>query len=1212
VEALRQVFHKGAATAQTTQTCALGSVKTNIGHLDSAAGVAGLIKTALCLENRTLVPSLHFERPNPQLDLDHSPFYIGTQTTTWEQAHRLAGVSSFGIGGTNAHLVLGEAPDAAPSGPSRRWQVLTLSANTESALQRKKTDLANFLVAQSDVPLADVAFTLNVGRKTLPVRQSFVCTNTDEALAALSKGKPVHCDSAKSHAVVFLFPGQGKAYTDLGQQLYHEEVRFREEIGRCCKRLVPLIGADLRELLFAKQDAIPEQIHRPLFWQPALFVIEYALAQLWISWGIKPAAMLGHSLGEYVAATLAGVMELNDALALVAERARWTERLEPGAMLAVPMSEAEIHPYIKDRISLASVNSPELCVLAGPVSGIDHVEKELASFNPIRLEASHAFHSALVEPAMEPLTRLASRFKLHPPRIPYLSNVTGTWIRDEEAVDPSYWARHLRGTVRFSKCLEEVKAQPRRILLEVGPGKVLSDLARRNFTNGIAVPSLKPGDAEGRSVAAALGNLWSEGAEVNWRCYYKDEKRRRIPLPTYPFERRSYWPNAGEAAASIVSTPSLTVKDAPENWLYASTWKRAPLARSIRLEEHLATSRSWLVFTDENGISATLAQRLRASGQKVTEVRQGVAFHDDGGGAFTLDPIDPHGYELLLDALQASDNLPQQIIHGWNLDPLSPEHGVSADSLIGFDSLIYLAQVLGTSGTNDRIRLAVLTSNIHRVLDEELSAPAKAAVLGIVNVLPKENPRLLCQNVDVDPLRAKTDGRLQEAIIAEAAAEQLQSIVAYRHKHRWIPAVDRISSPRPAPHHQFRRAGAYLVTHALQELGLALAERLAGDHDVRVVLMDRTFFPQPEDWDNWIAEQGENDPISRKISRLQGIREHVRVITADLADCTRMMQVRSAVERDLGPIHGIFHLERASKTGLIQGKPVPPSTVLRVELAELVSLEQAFKGIGFLALFSSNLAESGGLGQVEQAARNAVLNCFSEYHAEQGKRVLTIELGTRGWRETDEDNPDSGSFIYRQLEEKRQRFGMTLEECLHTVERVLELNLPSVIVSTRDFSALMEQQHLFTTEFFHQQMEKSASRNGASASAHARPEISTSYEPPRNEVEKLLVEIWRSAFRFEQIGVDDNFFELGGHSLLAVQLLKNINETFSSRLALKDLFNAPLIAQLAPLISGTPADDEDAKALEALLAEIEGMSEEKLRAELNSSPEQVKTRATHE
>jgi amino acid adenylation domain-containing protein len=1204
VEALRQIFANSA-----TATCALGSVKTNIGHLDAAAGVAGLIKAMLCLENHTLAPSLNFEQPNPQLDLEHSPFYVSVKTAAWEQPQRFAGVSSFGIGGTNAHVVLAEAPEAVASGRSREWQVLTLSANTESALEQRKADLVNYLLEHPQAALPDIAFTLNAGRKSLPVRQSFVCRNHDEAVSALSSTKaadpPVHLGSTTSHSVVFLFPGQGKAYTGLGQDLYHHEPRFREEVDRCCKQLLPLIGRDLREVLFANQDTLPQEIYRPLLWQPAIFVVEYALAQLWMSWGIEPAAMIGHSLGEYVAATLAGVLELEDALQLVAERAQGTERLEAGSMLAVPVAEGKISPYIKDRVSLAAVNAPELCVLAGPVSEMDRLERELAPLSPIRLEASHAFHSPLVEPIMKPLTQLASRLKLHSPRIPYLSNVTGTWITAEEATDPAYWARHLRETVRFNDGLQQLMSKPGRILLEVGPGKVLSDLARRSFPGCAALPSLQAGQAGRRALAEALGRLWSHGAEVNWAAWYKGEKRRRTTLPTYPFERKSYWVSVDENQISSARTSSLAMKEPPENWLYSSTWKRAPLTSSIPLEQALSISQSWLVFASPEGISAGLVQRLRDLSQKVTEVHPGAAFQDNRNSSFTLNPHSAHEFDLLFAALQATDSLPHKIIFDWNHDTAS---GNGAGPSGGFDALIYLAQELGFAEPSHPVHLTVLTSNIHRVLDEELSNAGNAAALGIVHVLPKENPRLVCHAIDVDLAQTTANNRMHDAILAELMMDNPEPIVALRRGHRWVPLVERLSSASITLHQPIRSGRTFLITHGLQELGLALAERLATRYQAKVVLLDRTFFPQPEDWQSWIADQGEADPISRKISRLESIRGALHIVTGDLANRERIRQFKNTLENDLGPVAGIFHLEKASKTGLIQGKSAPPSAALRTDVAELAALEELFSSAGFLALFCNNLAESGGLGQVDQAAHNALLNCFSERLAACGKRAITIELGTRGWSETDVDNPDSGSFIYQQLEEKRQRFGMTVEECLDTIERVLNLDLPGIIVSTRDFAAVMEQQHLFTTDFFQQQIEKSASRNGASGGAHARPEISTPYEPPRNQIEELLVEIWKSAFRFDQIGINDNFFELGGHSLLAVQVLKNMNDTFSARLALKDLFNAPMIAQLAPFISGASADEEDAQALEALLEEIEGMSQETLHAELNSE----QARAAHE
>jgi amino acid adenylation domain-containing protein len=1198
IEALRQVFENAEENAATGEKlCALGSVKTNIGHCDSAAGIAGLIKAVLCLEHRTLVPSLHFEKPNPQLDLDRSQFYVNTETTAWKQTPRLAGVSSFGIGGTNAHVILAEAPSSEAAGRSRPWQALTLSARSESALERRRADLANALRERPDFHLADIAFTLNTGRRGFAFRQSFVCANAQDATTALtsSKEKPVHA-VAQERPVIFLFPGQGKAYTDLGYDLYRDEPRFREEVDRCCSRLVPLIGADLRDLMFGRSGEMDASIYRPLFWQTALFTVEYAMAQLWMSWGIKPAAMIGHSLGEYVAATLAGVIERDDALLLVAERARRTEDLEEGAMLAVPAREDEIYPYIKGGISLAAVNGPELCILAGPSSEIESLYEQIAFLNPIRLDASHAFHSRLVEPLMEPLTRIASRMRLSRPQIPYFSNVTGSWMSDQDATDPSYWARHVRSTVRFNDSLQEALKKPNSVLLEVGPGKVLSELVRRTYPETTTFASMA-GEPCGRALAQTVGRLWCEGIAIDWLKYYETEDRRRVPLPTYPFERQRYWVTTQEGSEVTASGDSLALKDSPEKWLYATNWKRTnPLPRPEFDNNSFAAS--WLVFSEAEGTSAELASMLRQHGQTVREVRRGTAFQQNGADSFTLNAGNSEDYQRLLQLL--GEDFPQRIIYAWD-----SRHDAEISIAAGFDSLIYLAQAVASSEKSVTVRLALISSRLHRVLDEELGLDREAAKLGIVHVLPKEAPAIKCQNIDLDE-KQMGSARLAEQVLAEFASEIPDTIVAYRHGHRWLPIVEQTPLISGGGH-QFQRGGVYVITHALQEIGFALAEHLVREFECKVVLLARSFFPRPQEWDQWVREQGDSDPISRSIARLRGVGESLTILSVDVSDSERLKRIKTQIERDLGAVQGVFHLDKAVKTGLILGKATPPSDLLRNDLAELAALDQVF-GNQLLVIFSSNLAESGGIGQVDQAARSAVITHFAERRASTGRPTMALELGTRAWTETAEENPDSSSFLSQQLEEKRQRFGMTPNECIAALQRAFSLSLPDVIVSTRDFNALMEQQHLFTTDFFQQQIGDSASNNGnGSGASHGRPDVSTSYTAPRNEVETLLVELWQSTFRIQEIGVADNFFELGGHSLLAVQLLKNMNQTFSSKITLKDLFDGPTIAQLATKVSGTPADSDDAAELEALLAEIEGMSADDLRAELDGSKEGINT-----
>jgi malonyl CoA-acyl carrier protein transacylase len=1000
---------------------------------------------------------------------------------------------------------------------------------------------------------------------------------------------------AQERPVVFLFPGQGKAYIDLGSDLYSDEPRFREEVDYCCSRLVPLIGTDLRGLMFGRQGGMDAGTYRPLFWQTALFTVEYAMAQLWISWGIKPAAMIGHSLGEYVAATLAGVLELDDALLLLTERARRTEDVEPGAMLAVPAREDEIYPYIKDGISLAAVNGPELCVLAGPTDEIERVSEQIAFLNPIRLDASHAFHSRLIEPLMEPLTRTASGMRLNRPRIPYLSNVTGSWMSDQDAVDPGYWARHLRSTVRFNDSLREALKMPNSVLLEIGPGKVLSELARRTYPESASFASIAD-EPCGRALAKTVGRLWSEGIAIDWLKYYETEDRRRLPLPTYPFERQRYWVSTQLGSEIPPSRDPLALKDSPDKWLYAPNWKRTnPLPKPESGSNSFAGS--WLIFSETEGIGAEIASRLRQSGQTVHEARRGKAFQHNGTGSVTLNASSPEDYQRLLQSL--GDNFPQRIIYAWDFS----RDGETAPA--SFDSLIYLAQAVASSEKTASVRMALVTSGLHRVMDEDLDSDHEAAKLGIVHVLPKEAPAIKCQNIDLNEKRMDT-GKLTEEILAEFAIETPDTIVAYRHGHRWLPISEQ-TSMRSNGGHQFRRGGVYLITHALQEIGFALAEHLVREFECKVVLLARSFFPRPQEWDQWVRDQGDNDPISLSIARLRGIGESITVLSADVSDSERLKRAKAQIERDLGAVHGVFHLDKAAKTGLILGKAAPPSDSLRNDLAELAALDQTF-GNELLVIFSSNLAESGGIGQVDQAARNAVIAHFAERRAATGRPTVALELGTKAWTETAEENPDSGSFLSQQLEEKRQRFGMTAQECIAALQRALSLSVPDVIVSTRDFNALMEQQHLFTTDFFQQQIGDSAASNGnGNGASHGRPDVSTSYTAPRNEVERLLVDLWQSTFRIQEIGVADNFFELGGHSLLAVQLLKNMNQTFSSKITLKDLFDGPTIEQLAARISGTPADSDDAAELEALLAEIEGMSADDLRAELDGSKEGINT-----
>ncbi len=554
VTALTQAFR---AFTGKKQFCAIGSVKTNIGHLDNAAGIAGLIKVALSLHYKTIVPSLHFDKPNPKIDFDSSPFFVNTRCREWpsDGTPRRGGVTSLGMGGTNAHVVLEEAPELESSGESRAYQLLLLSAGTESALENRTGGLLSHLQGHDDLNIADAAYTLAAGRRDLTYRRAFLCEDIEDARLKLEKRTAGWvfdgvCQSL-DRPVVFMFSGQGAQYVNMGKELYLHEPVFKGHMDECAKILAPLLGLDVRELLYPQPEDDPERHGQKLgeTWitQPVLFMLEYSLSKMWMEWGIKPVGMIGHSIGEYTAACIAGCMSLKDALKLVAIRGRLMQEQAKGAMLSVELGEAEIVDTMGKDLALAAVNSPKHGVVSGEVAAIESLEKALKERNIYcrRLHTSHAFHSAMMEPAKKAFTDAVSRLNLRGPEIPFISCVSGTWIRDSEVVSAQYWADQLRRPVRFADGIKEILNDSSRIFLEVGPGNGLCLLARQQqVTEGgifSSIRHVKQTESDTAFLLKTLAHLWLAGVDVDWQGYYRGEARQRIPLPTYPFERKRFW-----------------------------------------------------------------------------------------------------------------------------------------------------------------------------------------------------------------------------------------------------------------------------------------------------------------------------------------------------------------------------------------------------------------------------------------------------------------------------------------------------------------------------------------------------------------------------------------------------------------------------------------------------------------------------------------------
>ncbi len=1003
--------------------CAIGSVKTNVGHLDAAAGVTSLIKTALAIEHKLIPPSLHFEQPNPKIDFANSPFYVNTRLAEWKTngIPRRAGVSAFGIGGTNAHVILEEAPLPQPSGPSRPRQLLVLSAQTESALERVTANLTHYL-RQPDVNLADIAHTLQVGRQALRYRRVLVCRDVADALKALETRDPrrVLADVQESRVrpIAFMFPGQGAQHVNMGRELYETEPLFRQELDRCIDWLEPHLGLNLRAVLYpadAQVEQAARQLEQTALTQPALFAVEYALARLWMSWGVCPQAMIGHSLGEYVAACLAGVFTLQDALALVATRGRLMQQLPGGAMLAVSLSEQEMQPFLTEHLSMAAINEPSRCVVSGPREAVDELEQQLAGLEiaSSRLHTSHAFHSEMMDPILEPFTEQVKKITLNPPKIPYLSNVTGDWIRAAEATDPNYWAMHLRQTVRFAQGVRELQKEPERVFLEVGPGRTLSTLAKNSDRQQAVITSLRhPKDQQSdlAVILEALGKLWLAGISIDWAGFYANEQRQRVPLPVYPFEHQRYWIEfAPPAAGPSFDQPTLIKKPDVAEWFYIPSWKRTLPPAAFEPDQLAGRSSCWLVFTDECGLGNAIAEYLRQAGQVVISVTAGDEFALTGQDAYSLNPQRRDDYAALFAKINESGTFPQTIVHLWSVSTEEPLSNNSLDRSqdLGFYSLLFLAQAL--EGRTDSIDIAVVSNGAHRVGSEPVLCPEKATLLGPVRVIPQEYPTITCRNIDIvlPPLKTPQLKNVAKQLLAEFVWRSPEAVIAYRGLDRWAQTFEpvRLEEQLERTRQLLREKGIYVITGGLGGVGLELAEYLAQTVQARLALIGRSPFPVEAEWEEWLATHAEENDVSRKIRKLQALKNlgaQVMIVSADLADERQMQAALASVRERFGAINGVIHAAGVPGGGMIQLKtPKAAAAVLSPKVKGTWVLAHLLKDtpLDFLMLCSSLISLSGGLGRVDYCAANAFMDAFAPYNTTR-HGVLTVAVNWDTWQGT--------------------------------------------------------------------------------------------------------------------------------------------------------------------------------------------------------------------
>lgn len=986
IDALTRAFRKWT---DRTGFCKIGSVKSNVGHLDRAAGVAGLLKATLAVKHGWIPPSLHFEAPNSSIDFDASPLQPAIELTRWQPqgVPRRAAVSSLGIGGTNAHAIVEQPPILEPSAEGREHQLLLVSARTPTALDNARARLGEHLRSHPQAHLADVAFTLAMGRRAFSHRSFAVCRDVEEAVAALApnSGRLHGCDRLATGAeVAFMFPGQGAQHVRMGAGLYENEPVFREVVDRCAEVLEPELGLDIRGVMYAEGDdmvAASERLGQTALTQPTLFVTEYALARLLMAWGLQPAAMIGHSIGEYVAACLAGVFAEEDALRLVAVRGRLMQELPAGSMLALPLPEHEVAPLLDGKLAIAAVNSSAATVVSGADDAIDGLRRRLAATGVEGrvLHTSHAFHSPMMDPILDRFTAEAERSRPQPPQLPFVSNLTGTWITDQDAADPRYWSRHLRHAVRFADGVHNLLDRTDRVLLEVGPGTTLRGLARQDAeaeAQSRLVPAMRHPQQQGADLARlleAVGSCWALGVDVDWPAFYGTERRRRIPLPTYPFDRQRYWVDAQAVAPRVDDDSSVAHRnDDVGEWFYTPSWRRAGRARDWQPDQ--SGDGAWLLLADGSSFATTLVAELRAAGRTIEVV------HRDVGGSGDVPPGDREDWIALLEGLRADSRLPARIVHLWSLngdangDPLP---AYERDQQRGFFSLLAVAQALGALGSSNPIRIGVVTDRLHSIAGELTPAPERATVLGPVKVVSQEYSEIDVVGIDVllpEPA-GEDEQRLARQVLAEVDGTATEPVIALRGDHRWEQTFERSPLPEAVVEiPRFKHDGVYLITGGLGGIGLTLGRYLGEKLAAKLVLTGRTALPPAAEWDDWLTNRTDEASVCQKILRLRELQNagaEVLAVNADSADLQGMRTVvRQALER-FGRIDGVIHAAGVAGDGVIQLKsPEVAASVLAPKVKGTLVLNEVLRDAApdFIVLCSSIAAVTGGFGQVDYTA----------------------------------------------------------------------------------------------------------------------------------------------------------------------------------------------------------------------------------------------------
>jgi len=1162
VAALATVFTESHARPGS---CVLGAVKSNMGHADAAAGIAGLIKAALAVNSGVIPPTPTFRQASPALALEGGPFVVSSSAMAWPEecdGERWAGVSSFGIGGTNVHVVLSSAPHRPAYVDAPCPRVFPISARTPAARLTACEQLADRIESDPSLLAADVASTLQCGRREFSQRQAIVASSCAGLVEGLRKHAKSHESSTPSvpHDVVFLFPGQGQQFPGMAAASYRADPAFRKTIDDGAEILRDDCGFNAVDFIQETENAaaLKERLKETDVAQPVLFLVEYALAVRWRSLGVEPSALLGHSLGELTAAAIAGVFSFEDALRLAAERGRLMSQTPSGAMMAVMLPAHQLADYLEQDVWLAVENGPSMSVASGLTDAIEQLERRLATdrIACVRLASRNAFHTPLMAGAAKAFRQKVESVTRRAPTIPWLSNVSGAWIESGEAQSPQYWGNQILSRVRFTENLSGL-AERQKFLLEVGPGEALIGIARKQMPNNVMVASL---GAENRRTSdrivflQAAARAWECGVSLQWPSLDPGSRGRRVALPTYPFERQRYWVEplvtakadpsglAPQPASSVPPDPSQDRKRKDiANWFYAPSWQSTPRA-SLSVQSNGDKIGCWLVLLDRSVLGEALVAGLRRQGASAIAVRVADRFGQSGED-FSINAAQSRDYDWLWQAISRDGLRPTAILSLWTLRDVN---------VPAYDSLALLLKAARVHHHRFR-QVEVLTDQLESVSGGGIQDVERAEVFGLTAAISAEYAGTQCRSIDVQlPGGSSSAGeidRISRQVLEEIHTHGPGLTVAYRQGKRWqkgwMPA--RLPSPSTDP---FRTGGVYLITGGMGGIGHSVACHLLQQYQARVILTGRTGLPERSEWAGYLAERGADDSIRRRILRMQELEQSGGEILFAAADVTNRQAMSDAIaqaRKHFGPINGVLHAAGVSGAGMIASQDIDQAVAVRrpkVQGSKVLAELLQGTDLDFFILCSSISAHYPAPSQAAYAAANAFQNYFADY-CRQVLSLPAVAIGFDAWREVgmaaDMVLPEG----FESVKEERLRTAMSTDEGIEVIRRVLgNWHESQILTSTVDLASLV------------------ANRPSAVASEERARNVT------RGDSDELaaIIAIWKDLLGNDDIQPSDNFFELGGHSLMGTMVAARIRDRFGITLTLRNLFEAATPQALAEVL----------------------------------------------